>query len=148
MLCGHGVTQFKVGVSLPDCPPDCFDNISHWHELYVNSLCSEPSHLAQSCWLFKALSLRMREGVCAGLALRQGGVRPAQSSSDSIEGLARLNGIYTICTRHPRNVWHRNLTNGKNESEREREGWVEGGRESCSNGPVVYNSVTGFQWPI
>lgn len=69
----------------------------------------------------------MREGAYAGLALRQGGVRPVQSSSDSVEGLARLNGIYTICTRHPRNVWHRNLTSGKNE--REREGWVEGGKE-------------------
>lgn len=84
------------------------------------------------------------------LPLRQGGVCPAQSSSDSIEGLTRLNGIYTICTRHPRNVWHRNLTNGKNYRKRngkesEKDGWRVEGRESCRNRPVVYNSVTGFQ---
>lgn len=132
MLCGHGVTQFKVGCLSPACPP-ARPTVSTISATDINSLCSEPSHLAQSCWLFKALSLRMREGVCAGLALRQGGVRPAQSSSDSIEGLARLNGIYTICTRHPRNVWHRNLTNGKNESEREKDGWREGGKAAVTD---------------
>ncbi len=31
-----------------------------------------------------------------------------------MEGLCRQNGIYTICTRHPKNAWHRDLTNGKN----------------------------------
>lgn len=87
--------------------------------------------------------MRPREGVYAGLALRRGGVRPAQSSSDSIEGLTRLNGIYTICTRHPRNVWHRNLTNGKNYrkrngKEREKDGWREGGRGEKAAGTDLW----------
>lgn len=62
-----------------------------------------------------------------------------------MKGLCRQNGIYTICTRHPKNAWHRDLTNGKNwrkhSGKGEREGERAGGQGAGMNLLSIIPSV-------